>query len=354
MTLLYSPYRLGSLELPNRVVMAPMTRCRAIGGVPNALMAEYYAQRATAALMITEGTATSPNALGYARMPGIFSAEQVRGWRGVTDRVHESGGRIFVQLMHVGRIAQTENLPPNTRVVAPSAVPAAGTMWTDTKGLLPISAPEAMSATDLAEALAEFVQSAKNAREAGFDGVELHAANGYLLEQFLHPHTNRRDDAYGGSVAKRQRFVFEVAQAVADAISGERVGMRLSPYGTFNDMPAYDAVEETYVGLANQLRGRIAYLHVIGHTSPSFPATAQGIRREFGSTIIINGNFDRASAEAALAEGKGDLVAFGRPFVSNPDFVERSRRGATLAAPDPSTFYTAGPEGYVDYAPLAS
>ena len=349
---LFSSYRLGQLELPNRIVMAPMTRCRAAGNVPNELMRKYYTQRASAGLIITEGTAPSPNGLGYARIPGIFSPEQAGAWRSVTEGVHAAGGRIFVQLMHAGRIAHPNNLPPGARILAPSAVLAAGNMWTDQAGQQPLAVPAEMTAADVREAIDQFVQAARNAIAAGFDGIELHAANGYLLEQFLHPHSNRRSDAYGGSIEGRNRFVIEVARASAEAIGAERVGIRLSPHGTFNDLPAHGEVEASYAALARELRG-LVYVHVVGNPHPDFPRTASAIRSAFGGTLILNGGFDRARAEAALAAKQADLIAFGRPFLSNPDLVPRLRGSAALSAPDPATFYTPGPEGYADYPALA-
>jgi len=349
---LFSSYRLGALELPNRIAMAPMTRCRALGGVPNALMRDYYTQRASAGLIITEGTSPSPNGLGYARIPGVYSAEQIAGWKSVTDGVHGAGGRIFVQLMHVGRIAHQNNLPSGARILAPSAVASAGTMWTDSGGLLPLPTPAEMTAADLKETLAEFVQAAKNARSAGFDGIELHAANGYLLEQFLHPHTNRRSDEYGGSLERRIRFVVEVARASAEVIGADRVGMRLSPHGTFNDLPPHDEVEATYTTLARELRG-LVYLHLVAHTHESFGKTAAAIRTSFGGPIIANGGYDRERAEKALAAKEADLIAFGKPFISNPDLVRRLEHRGSLAEPNVATFYTADAVGYADYPALA-
>jgi N-ethylmaleimide reductase len=349
---LFSSYRLGQLDLPNRIVMAPMTRCRAIGGVPNALMREYYTQRASAGLIITEGTSPSPNGLGYARIPGLYSAPQIAGWRSVVEGVHGAGGRIFVQLMHVGRIAHANNLPSGARILAPSAVASAGNMWTDQEGLQPLPTPAEMTAADLRETLDEFVEGARNALAAGFDGVELHAANGYLLEQFLHPHTNRRSDDYGGSIERRIRFVLEVVRASAEVLGTERVGVRLSPHGTFNDLPPHAEVEATYTALARELRG-VAYLHVINHSHESFGATSAAIRGAFGGPIIVNGGYDRERAEAVLAAKEADLVAFGKPFISNPDLVRRFERRGTLAEAQGATFYTAGAEGYADYPALA-
>jgi len=348
---LFSSFQLGPLSLPNRVVMAPMTRSRAVGGVPNELMRDYYTQRASAGLLITEATAPSPNALGYARIPGLFSAAQTAGWRVVTDSVHQAGGRIVAQVMHTGRVGHALNLPPGGRVVAPSAVAAAGNMWTDVEGMQPMPQPEEMTEADLGAARGEFVEAAKNAVAAGFDGIELHGANGYLIEQFLHPHSNRRTDGYGGSVEKRARFVLEVVDACAAAIGRDRIGIRLSPFNTFNDLPHHDAFEAQYTTLARGLRG-LLYVHLVRNANPGFPSTMAAIRREFGGPVILNGGFDAHSAEAALEAGQTDLVSFGRAFIGNPDLVARMKASATLAAPDQATFYTPGPQGYVDYPTL--
>jgi N-ethylmaleimide reductase len=255
--------------------------------------------------------------------------------------------------MHVGRIAHAANLPAGARALAPSAVGAAGNMWTDEHGPQPMPVPEAMSAGDVREAREGFARAARNAVEAGFDGVELHSANGYLLEQFLHPHTNRRADGYGGGVEGRTRFVVEVAQASAAAIGADRVGIRLSPYSTFNDLPLHDEVHATYASLATQLAG-LLYVHVVQSQHGGHPETERAIRSGFGGPLIVNGGFDRARAETTLGEGRADLIAFGRPFIANPDLVLRLARGAALAAPDPATFYSAGSEGYVDYPTLTS
>ncbi|MBO6939455.1 MAG: alkene reductase [Deltaproteobacteria bacterium] len=350
MDTLFSPLETGALALPSRIVMAPMTRSRAIGGVPNDVMATYYAQRASAGLIVTEGVAPVPDGLGYARIPGLWSDEQVEGWRRVTDAVHAAGGRIAAQLMHVGRIAHELNLPEGARIVAPSAVTAAGQMYTDEKGPQPHGEPVALDAAAVEEAIDGFVRAARHARQAGFDAIELHAANGYLLEQFLSPHTNRRDDDYGGDIEGRIRFVVETAKRTAAAIGADRVGIRLSPYNTFNDMRLYDDVDSTYVALAKAL-GEIGllYVHLVLTPDERAPSTARRVAEAFGGTVILNGGFDRERAEATLAAGDADLVAFGRPFIANPDLVARFRSGDPLAEPDPSTFYSPGPEGYVDY-----
>lgn len=351
---LFDAFPLGRLQLRNRVVMAPMTRCRAIDNVPNALMAEYYGQRATGGLLITEGTAPAAEALSYARIPGIFTDAQVAGWKRVTEAVHAKGGAIFLQMMHTGRVGHVANLPTGAELLAPSAVQAKGEMWTDAQGMQPIGAPRALTTGELAKVQEAFVQGALNALRAGFDGIELHAANGYLLEQFLNPATNLRTDGYGGSLEARCRFVLEVAAKAAEAIGADRVGIRLSPFGVFNDMPAYDAVEATYLHLATELsKLGLAYLHLVDHSAMGAPpvpeALKAALRTAFKGTLILSGGYDRARAEQDVAAGKGDLVAFGRPFIGNPDLVHRLQTGAALAEAHGDTFYTPGEAGYTDY-----
>jgi N-ethylmaleimide reductase len=356
---LFSPYQMGQLHLKNRIVMAPMTRSRAVGNEANDLMATYYAQRATAGLIITEGTAPAPDGLGYARIPGLYNDAQVAAWKKVTDAVHEKGGKIFVQIMHTGRIAHPANLPAGARVVAPSAIPAANSpMWTDTEGMQPLPVPEALSTGALLQVKEQFVHSARCAIAAGFDGVELHAANGYLLEQFLNPASNQRDDQYGGSPEARNRFVLEVAQAVADAIGGDKTGIRVSPYGVFNEMIQDADTDRQYLALAKGLRAiGLVYLHLVDHATMGTPPVPDTIKAElraaFGSTFILSGGYDANRAEADLTADKGELVAFGRPFIANPDLVQRLATGAPLQAPDASRFYTPGEEGYSDYPTLA-
>ena len=358
---MFQPARLGSLTLANHLVMAPMTRSRAIGNVPNEMMVEYYRQRAGAGLIITEGTAPSPAGLGYARIPGLFNDVQAAGWRRVTDAVHYAGGRIFVQLMHTGRVFHPLNLPAGAEGVAPSAVAAVGDMWTDQEQLKPNGVPRALTTDEVARVRDEFVHSARLAIGAGFDGVELHGANGYLLEQFLNPGANQRTDAYGGSVQNRARFVLEVTRSIADVIGARRTGIRLSPWGTNGDMKPYADVDESYGYLAEefQMMG-LAYLHLIDPTARGDhgAATASLIREKFTNTLILNGGYDSVPAiERALVSGRADLVAIGRPFVSNPDLVERLQRGLPLAAPDRATFFAAGAggfaTGYTDYPAAA-
>ncbi len=345
---LFTPFRLGQLELPNRIVMAPMTRSRAIDNVPNDLMRDYYAQRASAGLIVTEGTAPSPNALGYARIPGIFSPAQIEGWLRVTEAVHAEGGRIVAQLMHTGRMAHPQNLPRGAHIMAPSAVRAEGMMYTDELGPQPMPEPQAMSDDQLRQTRDEFATAARNAVDAGFDGVELHAANGYLLEQFLHPHSNRRTDAYGGTAEKRARGLIEVIDAAVSAIGRDRVGIRLSPFSTLGDLPYHDETEEQYTRLAHALRG-LLYVHLVASGHAAFERTHAAIQRAYRGPVILNGGFDDARAKLALASGRADLIAFGRPFIANPDLVRRMKSGAALAVPEPATFYTPGPRGYLDY-----
>lgn len=356
---LFSPCRIGNIDLSNHVVMAPMTRSRAIGNLPNDLMAEYYRQRAGAGLIITEGTSPSPNGLGYARIPGAYSAEQASGWKLTTAAVHAAGGKIFIQLMHAGRVGSVLNLPAGAELLAPSAIAMSGKMWTDSQGELPHDLPREMTPEDIRHAMDEYVLSSKNAIAAGFDGVEIHGANGYLITQFLDPGSNQRVDGYGGDAAGRNRFALEVAAAVVAAIGAERVGIRLSPYGVFNDMSgSYEGIAEQYTDLSAGLgKLKLAYLHLVDHSAMGAPkpeaATVTAMCREFrtagGLAIILSGGYDRERAEADLQSGAADLIAYGRPFIGNPDLVERMKNGIALVEADQATFYTPGPVGYSDY-----
>lgn len=357
MSILFSKAQLGPLTLQNHLVMAPMTRSRAIGNVPNALIAKYYGQRSSAGLIVTEGVSPSPNGLGYARIPGLYSAEQVAGWKPVTSAAHAGGAKIFAQLMHTGRIASPLNLPAGAKVVGPSAVLAAGEIFTDSQGMQPHATPQALSDVEIKSTIEEYAQAARNAVAAGFDGVELHAANGYLLEQFIRPNSNTRTDAYGGPIANRARFVLEVVAATIAAIGKDKVGIRLSPYGNYNDMPLYPEMESDYAYLAEKLNDSgLVYVHLVDHSAGGAPVVPQSIkdtfRRAFKRTLILSGGYDAARADSDLAAGKGDLIAFGKPFISNPDLVERWQNDAKLTAPDFSTFYTAGSKGYTDYPAL--
>ena len=352
---LFLSKKVGDLTLKNRIVMAPMTRCRAIGNIPNELMAEYYKQRSDAGLIITEGTSPSPNGLGYARIPGIFSELQVEGWKKTTKAVHENGGKIIVQLMHSGRISHPLNMPKESQILAPSQVKATGQMWTDLKGLQDFSIPKEMTAQDLLHAKTEYVAAAENALFAGFDGVELHGANGYLLEEFLSPISNIRTDQYGGSIENRCRFVIDVVAAVARAIGKEKTGIRLSPYGVASDMPHYPEIHETYDYLTKELNKLdIAYVHLVDHSAMGAPAVPleikKLIRHNFKNTLILCGGYDKESAEAAIESGLTDLVAFGRPFINNPDLVERFKNDWPLSEDlKMDLFYSADEKGYTDY-----
>jgi N-ethylmaleimide reductase len=355
--MLFDPFQAQSLRLKNRAVMSPMTRNRALGNVPNALMAQYYAQRASAGLIITEGTSPAPNGLGYPRIPGLFDAVQTRDWKLVTDAVHAAGGTIFVQLMHTGRVTHVANLPAGAEVVGPMAGVCPGEMFTDAQGMQPYSVPRAMTEGDIAQAVREYARSSRRALDAGFDGVELHGANGYLIEQFLNANVNQRGDRYGGGIESRNRFALEVARAVATAIGPGRVGMRLSPCGVFNGTGPYPDVRSQYFALADELSNiGLLYMHVLDHSAMGAPPVPEdlklGLRERFKGAFILAGGFNKESAEKALQGNHADLIAFGRPFLANPDLVERMRTNAPLNAPDAATFYVPGPKGYTDYPTL--
>lgn len=352
--LLDTPYERNGLKLKNRYVMAPMTRSRAEGNLPNALMVEYYAQRASAGLVISEGASPSPEGLGYARIPGIFNTAQAEGWGAIAQALHAGGSRLFVQVMHSGRVGATANLPAGETLVAPSAIPAAGETWTDTAGMQPNATPRAATADDLVRLRNDYVRAARLAVEHGVDGIELHAANGYLLAQFLNPRSNQRTDAYGGSAANRNRFVIEVLDATVAAIGKARVGVRLSPFNPFNDLEVnFDGEREQFLDLVDALAARdIAYLHLAGGSVTGELLTE--VRRRFPGTLITNGGYDGERAENDLASGVADLVSFGRPFIANPDLPERLRTGAPIADLDASTLYTPGAAGYTDYPRLGA
>ena len=352
---LFTPTKIGSIEVKNRISMSPMTRCRAIGNIPNDLIAEYYGQRATAGLIITEGTSPSPNGLGYARIPGIFSKEQIEGWKKVTSEVHKKGGKIVIQLMHSGRIGHSSNLPAGAKLVAPSAVKAAGQIWSDSQHMQDHPIPHAMTSEEIVSTKAEFISAAKNAIEAGFDGVELHGANGYLLEQFISPISNVRTDNYGGSIENRCRFVLEVAAGVADAIGKDKTGIRISPYGVASDMPHYPEIDATYNYLSTELNKiGIAYIHLVDHSAMGAPAVPveikKTIRNNFKNTIILAGGYEKERGEADLESGLGDIISIGRPFINNPDLVERMKNNHPISGDlKPETFYSADAIGYTDY-----
>ncbi|MCP4808534.1 MAG: alkene reductase [Proteobacteria bacterium] len=355
---LFSPHLLGTLRLSNRVVMAPMTRSRATPDhTPTPIMAEHYAARADAGLLITEGTAPDANGCGYARIPGIWSVEQAAAWSEVTDAVHARGGRIAIQLMHTGRVGHPLNQPEGAELLAPSAVPLDGEMYTDQEGPQPHPVARAMTEAEIEAAVQGYVEAARNAVDAGFDLIELHGANGYLIDQFLSPNSNLRTDGWGGDLAGRARFALTVARRVVQAIGSERVGIRLSPGGVFNGILPWDAVAGDFTWLAGELGAvELAYLHLVDHSSMGAPPVAAELKaamgQAFGGSIILSGGYDRDRADADLAAGRGQLVAFGRPFISNPDLVTRLRERAALNDPDFGTFYAPGAKGYNDYPTL--
>lgn len=355
-SILFTPYTKGGLHLKNKMVMAPLTRSRSTADhVPTSIMATYYGQRAEAGLIITEGTSPSPNGTGYPRIPGIYNESQIAAWKPVTQAVNDRGGKIFMQLMHTGRISHPLNLPVGAEVVAPSAITAENTeMYTDQEGNKKLPVPREMTHEDIKQARQEYVDAAQHAIAAGFDGVELHAANGYLMEQFINPGSNQRSDHYGGSKENRSRFVLKTAAEVVNAIGKEKVGIRLSPGGAFNDLAPFEGQEDTFTYLAEGLGELgLAYVHLVDHSSmgtPEVPAELKKkIKAAFGGTLILSGGYDQARAEKDLQDGLGDLVAFGRPFLANPDLVARFKAGAALNEPDYSTFYTPGAKGYTDY-----
>ncbi|MDP4275149.1 MAG: alkene reductase [Bacteroidota bacterium] len=354
---LFTSQKIGSIVVKNRIVMSPMTRSRAIGNTPNELMAKYYEQRSGAGLIVTEGTSPSPNGLGYARIPGIYSKQQVEGWKKVTSAVHQNGGKIFVQLMHTGRISHPLNMPEGTQILAPSAVKAAGQIWTDSKKMQDFPVPKEMTTEDLLHTKIEYVEAAKNALAAGFDGVELHGANGYLLEQFLSPVSNIRKDNYGGTIENRCRFVIEVVSAVAGAIGKDKAGIRLSPYGVASDMPYYPEIDATYKYLSEQLNNLgITYIHLVDHSAMGAPVVPMElkklIRNNFKNILILSGGYDKERAETDIQSGLGDMVAFGRPFINNPDLVDRLKNNWPLSLDlKMDLFYTADEKGYSDYPP---
>ena len=356
MNKILAPYEKEGLKLKNHLIMAPMTRSRAIDNIPNSLMAEYYGQRANAAgLIITEGTSPMPNGLGYPRIPGIFSQAQIDGWKVVTDAVHAHNSKIFIQLMHTGRIGHKDNLPEGAELIGASGVKASGQIYTDKSGMQEHTMPEALTTEGVKENIKGHVTAAKNAIAAGFDGIELHGANGYLIEQFLNPNVNTRTDEYGGSIEGRAKFVIELAEKIAAAIGKDKGGIRFSPYNKLGDMQAYpeNEVHETYAYLAKELdKIGIAYIH-IGRMQDAQPKTFDAIRAAFKGTIIFCNGFTPETAAAALDNGDADLIAFGRSFLANPDLDKRITLNAPLNEVDPSTFFTPGPKGLTDYPLLA-
>ncbi|WP_223485591.1 alkene reductase [Stenotrophomonas indicatrix] len=355
---LFQPYPLGPLTLANRIVMAPLTRNRAGEGlVPSPLASTYYAQRASAGLIITEATQVSAQAQGYQDTPGLYTQDQIDGWRTVTDAVHARGGHIFVQLWHVGRISHVDLQPGNAAPVSASALRAQTKTFVN-NGFVDVSEPRALDIDELPAIVDDFRQAAANAIAAGFDGVEIHGANGYLLEQFIKDGANQRTDAYGGSVENRARLLLEVTAAVAREIGADRTGVRISPVSPANAISTVSDPQPQYDYIVDQLSALgIVYLHVVegatGGPRDVAPFDFGGLRRRFNGTYLANNGYDLQLASARVSEGKADLVAFGRPFISNPDLVERLKRGAALAALNPATLYGGGAEGYTDYPTLA-
>ena len=349
---LFTPIALGPLKLPNRVVMAPLTRSRAAeGNVPTLLNALYYAQRASAGLIISEATQVAPEGQGYISTPGIHSAEQVKGWQCVTGAVHASGGRIVLQLWHVGRISHQSFQPGGGLPIAPSAIQPKGQAYT-TQGFQSIPTPRALRTDEIPGIVAQYGQAARNALAADFDGVEVHGANGYLIDQFLRSGTNQRTDVYGGSIENRMRFLLEVIDAVTPVAGAERTGLRISPQKGQNDISDSNP-QNLFNAVASTISNKgLAYLHVIeGDTggAPVQPFDYGEIKRRFGGPVITNNGFDKARATAAIEEGRADLVAFGKPFIGNPDLVTRLYLDAPLNPANRETFYGGGEQGYTDY-----
>ena len=362
--MLFTPYRLGALTLPNRIVMPPMTRSRAAdGNVATPLMADYYAQRASAGLIVSEGTQISQQGQGYAWTPGIHDEAQIAGWRGVTDAVHAAGGRIVAQLWHVGRVSHTALQPDGAAPVSSSALQAEGVkVFVDPQGrgpqggvgeMVQHSMPRALAIEEIPGIVRDYALAARNAIAAGFDGIELHGANGYLINQFIDSQANQRTDAYGGSLQNRLRFLREVVEAVAEEIGAERVGVRLAPLTTLQGA-VDDTPQATYLAAAHLLDSiGVGYLHIAEadwEDAPVMPvAFKEALRMLYRGTLIYAGKYTVDRAEEALTKGWADLIAFGRPFIANPDLPERLRQGLPLNAPDKATFFGGGAEGFTDY-----
>lgn len=351
---IFSPVALADLDLANRIVMSPMTRSRAgTGDVPTDLHTVYYSQRASAGLIVTEGVQPSPAGKGYCRTPGLYSEAQIAGWRAVADGVHEAGGLIVAQLMHCGRVASRINKDDDSEIVAPSAIRASGTIFTDMSGMVEMDEPRALALSEIPAVVEEYAQAARNARTAGLDGVELHCSSGYLPMQFLSSNSNRRTDRYGGPAANRIRFVMETLEALCGAIGPGRVGLRVCPGFEFNDIHDEDPAE-TYGALFDAASNLgLAYLHLVRRTFPKVDNYALTKARWRGN-LILNNELDFATAAHIIADGDAQAVSFGRPFIANPDLVARFRAGVPLAAYDQTKVYTPGPEGFIDYPPATA
>ncbi|MEM6837036.1 MAG: alkene reductase [Cyanobacteria bacterium P01_C01_bin.120] len=357
---LFEPLNLGAIALSNRILMAPLTRARAGElRVPNPLMLEYYVQRASAGLIITEATQISEQGAGWQQSPGIHTPEQIAGWQKITEAVHHQGGKMVLQLWHTGRASHPDFQPGGALPVSASEIAAEGEIHTP-QGKKARVTPRALTLEEIPGVIEQYVSAARNATAAGFDGVEVHGANGYLIDQFLRDGSNQRTDAYGGSIENRARFLIEVTEAVVNEWSSDRVGVRLSPYNPFNDMQDSDPIATfTYAAKALNSFG-LAYLHILealpGHffTVDNTEPVTPYMRQEFKAPIILNGGYDAETGAAAIREHQVDAIAYGIPFIANPDLVERYRQGAALNEADADTFYTHGPEGYVDYPTLAA
>lgn len=352
---LFSNFTLGKMLLQNHIVMAPMTRSRCPDNIPNDLVVKYYEQRAEAGLIITEGTSPSDSGLGYARIPGLFTGEHVKAWKKVTEAVHHAKSRIFVQLMHCGRVAHPDNMMSGVEIVAPSPVSLKGEkMWTDQNGWQDFPVPEELTENEILSLIEEYAHSADLAMQAGFDGVEIHGANGYLIDQFLNTASNHREDRWGGSIENRIRFALEVTKAIAKKIGPDKVGFRMSPYGVFNGMEIYPHLEDLFEKLALELQHLgILYVHLVDHHAMGAPEVKSSvkdrIRHSFKGVVILSGGYDLKKAEKDLSEKKGDLFAFGRPFISNPKLVSKLKKHQPLTPADSNTFYSPGETGYTDY-----
>lgn len=358
---LFESFHKKQLQLKNRIVMAPMTRARNPDGIPNEMNALYYQQRSDAGLIITEGTAISNTAMGVLHIPGLYTAAQTEGWKLVTDAVHQNGSVIFTQLWHVGRVSHTSIQPNNGKPFGPSDIRANASAWgydeNGKENFVPTSEPQALTAEGMKQVVQDFANAAKNAVAAGFDGVELHGANGYLIEQFLNPHVNNRMDEYGGSLENRSRFLLEAIDACIAAIGADKVAIRLTPYGGLNDLPLYDEIEATYQYLAAELQKRnIAYIHIMDQQSRGSFALPEGFMKRFRTwydgVIILAGGMNRTNSEEMIANGDIDLVGFGEAFIANPDLVARLQNNWPLASPDRSLHYGGGTHGYTDYPVL--
>lgn len=356
---LFSPFKAGKLSLKNRIVMAPCTRSRAIDNLPNESIARYYAQRASAGLIISECISPSADGLTYPRIPGIFNQDQINGWQQVTEHVHNYGGLIFAQLNHFGRLGSSLSMPVKGRLVGVSDIAVKGKVWTDVAGLVNSETPTVLDGAGVKRVINDFAVAAKNCITAGFDGIEIHGANGYLIEQFLNPHVNNRSDEYGGTIENRCRFTIEVVTAIVKEIGASRVGIRFSPYSELCELENYNGVPETYAYLSEQMNKlSLCYIHLVNPLSEPLDNTNKAnaiadvhkiIRNRFSGLLILNGNFNASTAQLAIDQDQAELISFGRLFIANPDLPLRLEKDLELNAPNPDTFYTADEIGLTDY-----